>query len=211
MIETKDKKHAIKNSRWLISGLIAGAIIGLVVGVAISKVSTPSSGSTIELSKTAAQILGWHELNKINESSKAFDTRNNLTTCGYLDAALTNAYAKLGNYEKKSSISIQKPVVTNAGFTPKIDKPKEETAAKINQNDSKSYIQYKDGFGPIDINTATVQQIDDVPRMSTSTAKEIYNFIHSKGPIKSFIELDSIKNVGEKTIEKLRASFHIKK
>lgn len=211
-----DIKLIIKQGRWLISGLVAGVVMGVIIGIAVTKISPGQNETTIEQSEFAAQTLGWDNLDKIIATSKAFDTKDNTKLTQNLEIVLTQAYAKLGKPQQKIP-DLTKPVTTTASTLPmpKIEKP--EIPAIVNnpvtnvQTKSEDAGKYIDGTGEIDINTATLQQIDDVPRMSTTTAKDIYNFIHQKGPIKSFSELDSIKNVGEKTLEKLRSIFHIKK
>lgn len=210
MTSNKNTRLIIKNGRWLLGGLVAGAIIGVITGIAVTKIEPTQHKTTIEQSKLAAQTLGWDSLDKITAASKAFDSKNDTKLIQNLGIALNQAYAKLGKPQQKPVV-LAKPPVTTATIiqtTPKIEKPEQTVAStpKI-ANTGK----YADGTGEIDINTATLQQIDDVPRMSTTTAKDIYNFIHQKGPIKSFSDLDSIKNVGEKTLEKLRLMFHIKK
>lgn len=206
----------IKNGRWLTSGLIAGAIIGVIAGIAVTKITPGQNETTIEQSKFAAQTLGWGSLDKITATSKAFDTKNDVKLTQNLETALTQAYAMLGKPQPKTA-AVEKPTLITASTTQALKIEKPEPSATTNNQVPKTQTKvtntgaYADGTGEIDINTATLQQIDDVPRMSTTTAKNIYDYIHQKGPIKSFSELDSIKNVGEKTLEKLRSLFHIKK
>lgn len=211
MTAPSELKNAIKNGRWLASGLIAGVAIGLVIGISISKIIPSTNDSAIESSKSAALALGWDELNKVYESSKVFDSTADSGAISNLEKALASSYAKLNDSKFKSLSGGQKTVASNTTDTPKPEKPIQNNIYGINKNGAASNGKYAEGSGPIDINTATIQQIDDIPRMSTSTAKDIYDYIHSKGPIKSFLELDSIKNVGDKTIEKLQSAFHIKK
>lgn len=213
MTSNTNARLIIKNGRWLVSGLVAGAVIGVITGIAVTKIEPTQNKTTIEQSKLAAQTLGWESLDKITATSKAFDAKNDTKLTQNLEIALTQAYAKLGKPQQKTVV-LTKPTikVASTAQTSKIEKPESPaTASQPSTLKIASTGQYADGTGEIDINTATLQQIDDVPRMSTTTAKDIYNFIHQKGSIKSFSELDSIKNVGEKTLEKLRLMFHIKK
>ena len=217
MTLNQNVKLIIKNGRWLTSGLVAGAVIGVIAGIAVTKITPGQNETTIEQSKLSAQTLGWDSLDKITVTSKAFDTKNDTKLAHNLETALTQVYAKLGKPQSKTAV-VEKPIPITASTTqaPKIEKP-EPPATTTNNPVPKTETKvtnagaYADGTGEMDINTATLQQIDDVPRMSTTTAKDIYDYIHQKGPIKSFSELDSIKNVGEKTLEKLRSLFHIKK
>lgn len=216
MTPKQNVKLIIKNGRWLTSGLVAGAVIGVIAGIAVTKITPGQNETTIEQSKLAAQTLGWDSLDKVTATSKAFDIKNDTKLARNLETALTQAYTKQGKPQPKTT-DVIKPTLITASTTqaPKTEKP--ESPATTNNQVLKTETKvtntgaYADGTGEIDINTATLQQIDDVPRMSTTTAKDIYNHIHQKGPIKTFSELDYIKNVGEKTLEKLRSLFHIKK
>ena len=216
MTLNQNVKLIIKNGRWLTSGLVAGAVIGVIAGIAVTKITPGQNETTIEQSKLSAQTLGWDSLDKITATSKAFDTKNDTKLTRNLETALTQVYAKLGKPQPKTT-DVMKPTLITASTTqaPKIEKPEQPTTTNNQVPKTQTKVAntgaYADGTGEIDINTATLQQIDDVPRMSTTTAKDIYNYIHQKGSIKSFAELDFIKNVGEKTLEKLRSLFHIKK
>jgi competence protein ComEA len=196
-----------KEIRWLTSGLIAGATVGLVIGVAVSGIQSSKTENSYDQSRLSAQSLGWSSLNDVYDASKAFSLSYNKALYGDILAALSNRYSLALKEMPISSSSSTKSIQSRKLVLP--DKILASSATK--SETSRSNSGYLDGTGPVDINNATLQQIDDVPRMSTDTAKLIRDFIKTKGPIKSFNELDQIKNVGPKTIEKLRSLFHIGK
>jgi DNA uptake protein ComE-like DNA-binding protein len=205
-------KPSPKELRWLAGGLIAGSIIGLAIGVAVSGIKPASVENSFEKSKIAAQSLGQSYLETVYNSSRAFNLKNNPALYQNILTSIEKRYALYKKSESPAA-KLEKPKTVETAFVPKsittsslVPAPKDNPPV-----DQIGETAYLDGAGPTDINTATVKQIDDVPRMSTDTAKDIWNYIQTKGPIKSFDELDQIKNVGPKTIEKLRSLFHIKK
>ena len=198
---TKSWVPSTVEARWLVSGLIAGATIGLVLGVAISGVKSSKTENSFDQSRLSAQSLGWSCLNEIYDTSKTFSASYNKTLYSGILSALQERY----------SLAIKDKPITKPNLTP----PKTASISSANQakttDVNSTNPAYLDGYGSIDINTATVEQIDSVDRMSTKTAQEIWNYIKKNGPIKSFAQLDDVKGVGEKTIEKLRNQFHISK
>jgi len=59
---------------------------------------------------------------------------------------------------------------------------------------------------PVDINTATAEQIAEaLSGVSETKAKRIVSFRDQHGPFKSVDDLVKVKGIGEKTVEKNRA------
>ena len=58
--------------------------------------------------------------------------------------------------------------------------------------------------GPIDLNTATVEQLDTLPRIGPSIAQRIVDWRTENGRFSSVDDLAEISGIGEKTIESLR-------
>lgn len=60
----------------------------------------------------------------------------------------------------------------------------------------------------ININKATVEELKNgSDELGDKLAQRVYNFIHEKGGIRDFNELDVVSNIGPNTIETLRESF----
>jgi len=53
----------------------------------------------------------------------------------------------------------------------------------------------------IDLNSATEQQLEQLPRIGSSTAKAILEYREIHGPFKSINDLEKVKRVGPKTVE----------
>lgn len=60
--------------------------------------------------------------------------------------------------------------------------------------------------GRIDINHATAQQLDELPGIGPAKAAAIVADRETNGPFRSVDDLDRVKGIGAKMIEKLRAS-----
>ncbi|THG28754.1 ComEA family DNA-binding protein [Naasia lichenicola] len=58
--------------------------------------------------------------------------------------------------------------------------------------------------GPIDLNTATVEQLDTLPRIGPSIAQRIVDWRTENGRFSSVDDLAEISGIGDKTIESLR-------
>ncbi len=56
----------------------------------------------------------------------------------------------------------------------------------------------------IDINTANASTLIKLPRIGPKTAQAIIDYRTEHGPFKSIEELDEVKGIGPKTIERLR-------
>ncbi|MBQ7874831.1 MAG: helix-hairpin-helix domain-containing protein [Oscillospiraceae bacterium] len=61
-----------------------------------------------------------------------------------------------------------------------------------------------DGIFPIDINTATFEELQLIPDIGPSTAKLIIDYRNELGTVLDFDEFLSIDGIGTKTVEKLK-------
>jgi|26BtaG_2_1085354.scaffolds.fasta_scaffold05698_2 competence protein ComEA len=55
--------------------------------------------------------------------------------------------------------------------------------------------------GPVNVNTATVEQLDTLERIGPKTAKAIVQYREKNGPFKTFEDFDKVYRIGPKTIE----------
>jgi competence protein ComEA len=58
--------------------------------------------------------------------------------------------------------------------------------------------------GPVDLNSATVEQLDDLPGVGPSTAAAIVAHRESNGPFASVDGLDAVRGIGPSKLEALR-------
>jgi len=59
--------------------------------------------------------------------------------------------------------------------------------------------------GKININSATVEQLEMLPRIGTKTAQSIIEYRTQNGPFKRVEDLTNVKGIGEKTLEELKS------
>jgi competence ComEA-like helix-hairpin-helix protein len=57
---------------------------------------------------------------------------------------------------------------------------------------------------PLDLNTATAEQLQQVPGIGPSTAKAIVNFRRKSGPFQRIEDLLAIKGISKARLEKMR-------
>ena len=195
---------------WGLAGLMGGIAIGTIIGIAIYYQNFKGiSGYPSDATEITSE-LGKPLFNAITETTANFLSFEKTSD---QISAFSGFLTKSANNEKKQPITEklekapQLPVIQSSiGGAPKIDiKPKVQTQPVMTAK-----VKYKDGYGSDDINTATAEQLDKVPRLSAAMIKDIVQFIQTKGPITSFDQLLEIKGIGEKTVEKLRQYFHIK-
>jgi comEA protein len=57
---------------------------------------------------------------------------------------------------------------------------------------------------PVNINTAGLMEIEALPNIGMSKAKDILEYRDKNGPFRSLDDLTKIKGIGEKTLEKIK-------
>jgi competence protein ComEA len=57
---------------------------------------------------------------------------------------------------------------------------------------------------PVDLNTATVEQLQTLPRIGPAVAQRIVEYREKNGPFRRTAELMNVKGIGEKTFEGLK-------
>ena len=57
---------------------------------------------------------------------------------------------------------------------------------------------------PLDLNTATPEQLDALPGIGPATAAKIVSFRQAHGPFRSVDELDAVPGIGPTRIEQLK-------
>jgi competence protein ComEA len=60
------------------------------------------------------------------------------------------------------------------------------------------------GPGKININKASADELETLPKIGPSTAEKIIKYREENGPFKEISDLDNVKGIGAKTIERLR-------
>jgi competence protein ComEA len=64
-------------------------------------------------------------------------------------------------------------------------------------------------YGQLDLNTATLKQLDELPGIGESKAKAILDYRLKKGRFSRIEELMEVKGIGEKMLEKLKVFLYV--
>jgi len=100
-------------------------------------------------------------------------------------------FAYVNNLDLDTSTTEYDPLLINK--TPFIAKNQEQQA----------YVK-KAFSGKLNLNTATVDQLTNLPGIGVKTAEQIFSYRKRVGTIKSLDELLNVKGIGEKKISKLK-------
>jgi competence protein ComEA len=57
---------------------------------------------------------------------------------------------------------------------------------------------------PLDLNTATLEQLDELPGIGPTTAQKILDYRQAHGPFRSVADLDAVPGIGRGRIEQLK-------
>jgi DNA uptake protein ComE-like DNA-binding protein len=189
--------------QWTVVGMLVGITIGLVIGIALA--GGPGIYTRLdsyENAINAATSLGWISLNEHTQATESVLRMHELKSLStQLEDTLKIKYEKVVSDDQKDIQSISS---MNHN-----DTATEKPSNKSTYTSTTPKTVYKDGTGDIDIHSATLAQIDEIPYVKVTAAESIYQYL-KEHTITSFDQLLEIKGVGEKTIQRLREHFHIK-
>ena len=86
----------------------------------------------------------------------------------------------------------------------------EETVKKPLKSKSTKKVKKTLEEKSIDINTADQKNLEKLPGIGPATAKLIIDYRTENGPFQSINELDNVKRIGPKTIEKITPYIYLK-
>jgi len=105
----------------------------------------------------------------------------------------------------------KKPQTQQKATTPKPDKEeKTEPDAQKPPQETKPEVKEKPKIdGKININTATLEELDKLPGIGPVKAKSIIDYREKYGKFDSIEEITNIKGIGDKTFENLKDSITV--
>lgn len=83
------------------------------------------------------------------------------------------------------------------------------TTAVATQSSKTSSSAKAPATGVININTATISQLDSLPGIGPAYAQRIIDYRNANGPFTSVDGLDKVKGIGKKTIDKFRDRVNV--
>jgi len=96
--------------------------------------------------------------------------------------------------------------IESSQVVPHADLTEAAQPASASNSEDSTTIPSAASDGRIDINHATAQQLDELPGIGPAKAAAIVADREANGPFRSIDDLDRVKGIGAKMIEKLRAS-----
>lgn len=188
--------------QWMTAGVISGIAVGLVIGIILAGgIRENVEHDSFSKASIAATSLGWISLDEHAETSQSVLRIHELASLSSnLEDALKGKYNDVISYKDISQ--------SRQHETPTIE-TESASMTKLKQSPITSSNGYTDGTGDIEIHSATLEQIDEIPYVRISAAESIYQYLQEH-TITNFDQLLEIKGVGEKTVQRLREHFHIK-
>lgn len=126
-----------------------------------------------------------------------------------IDKRLSDAVDKLGGLTKDADFN-------RINLAMKIEDEKHYIIPKIGEelevnNEESSVVESVDNkdSNKININTATIQELDSLPGVGEATANKILNYRQENGKFKSIEEIKNVNGIGEKKYEDLKDTICI--
>jgi DNA uptake protein ComE-like DNA-binding protein len=206
--------HEIDTSkfiRWMTTSAIVGIALGIIIGILLTGGSGAKSkqGDSFERATSVASTLGWESLDRHIDSTNSIIRVHELDLLkDSLSKGLKEKYLNSTRFVKNYKTTISESSLVSATKTK--SKSEVEVKTKTVEEESKPINRgnHKDGWGNIEIHTATLEQIDKIPYVSKPAAEVVYEHL-KENRISSFDELLQLKGVGPKTVERLRENFYI--
>ena len=129
---------------------------------------------------------------------------------------VAGAVRRPGLYHLARGTRIADAVAVAGGFTRRADRVAVNLAAPV--ADGEEIVVPARGAGttgassgagpsptaPLDLNTATLEQLDALPGIGPTTAQKILDYRRAHGPFHSVADLDAVPGIGEGRIEQLK-------
>ena len=135
---------------------------------------------------------------------------------GALVVDVAGAVRRPGLYRLARSARIADAISLAGGFTRRADRVAVNLAAPV--ADGEEIVVPARGAGtagassgagpsptaPLDLNTATLEQLDALPGIGPTTAQKILDYRQAHGPFHSVADLDAVPGIGQGRIEQLK-------
>jgi competence protein ComEA len=188
--------------------ILLGIVCGLLISGAILLIIAPPRGKPIELSPlpTPAPLVvyitgsvthpGVYSLPRLSRVSNAIDAAGGLLPDA--DQTAVNLAAKLSDGQKIVVPKINALAITIAGNTPDVQQvsPQPSLAAPSSDN-------------PLDLNTATLEQLDLLPGIGPTRAEDIIAYRTQHGSFKTIDEIMNVSGIGEATFDRIKAMINV--
>ncbi len=188
--------------------ILLGVVFGLLISGAIILIIAPPRGKPIELSPlpTPAPLVvyitgsvthpGVYSLPRLSRVSNAIEAAGGLLPDA--DQTAVNLAAKLSDGQKIVVPKINAPVTASAGNTPDILPAGSQPGSGTPSSDN-----------PLDLNTATLDQLDLLPGIGPTRAADIIAYRNQHGLFKTTDEIMQVAGIGQTTFDRIKAIIYV--
>lgn len=125
-------------------------------------------------------------------SAPAYGDGNVSAQALYQESEASSSQSASGNYSSGDSTVSSSQAVYSSSKTISSTSSSKSTTSKATVSE------------PVNINTATLEQLESVPYIGPTKAQAIIDYRSAHGKFSSIDGLDNVKGIGSKTIEKIR-------
>jgi competence protein ComEA len=188
--------------------ILLGILFGLFISGAILLVIAPPRGKPIELSglPTPAPLVvyitgsvihpGVYSLPRLSRVSNAIDAAGGLLPDA--DQSAINLAAKLVDGQKIVVAKINLPVSGTEIGTPKAAQPGSQSSISTPSTDN-----------PLNLNTATPEQLDLLPGIGPTRAADIIAYRTQHGSFKTIDEIMQVSGIGQTTFDRIKVLIYV--
>lgn len=203
--------------------LVGGILLGLLVFCIMFLSQKKEAGDSLD--KVLAENRS--SASKVEESSEEEQTLASDATSS-IQVDVKGAVKAPGLYELEEGSRVQDAIQKAGGVTDQAD-PKSINLAQKLADEGIVYVATKEeqvsalpapattsgggkteqGTGKININTATAEELQQLPGVGQKKAADILSYREENGPFKTIEDLTKISGIGEKTLEKWKDAITV--
>jgi competence protein ComEA len=180
--------------------IMVGLFIGMLVAAALFLVASPPRGTSVTLlpAPSPAPIVvqvdgevqnpGVYHLSRESRVQQAIQAAGGLRSAANKEAI--NLAAKLKDGDKL--------------LVPALGTPVAPPPYASNQGSDTQLLAESTPIGPVNLNTATFEELQTLPGIGATRAQQIIDYRQQHGSFKTIEELDNVEGIGPAILDKLR-------
>ncbi|GGJ63202.1 competence protein ComEA [Anoxybacillus voinovskiensis] len=157
---------------------------------------------------------------QLTEATERQETKEEKQAPSLVVVDVKGAVVRPGVYELAENARVRDAIALASGFTNEADQTKVNLAAKVH-DEMMIYVPVKgenapapdhtsDGKEQIDINHATIEDIQKIQGIGPTKAAAIIAYREEHGPFRKIEDLLNVSGIGEKSLEKMKGQIIIR-
>ncbi|ANB61945.1 helix-hairpin-helix domain-containing protein [Anoxybacteroides amylolyticum] len=157
---------------------------------------------------------------QLTQATEQKETKEEKQALSFVVVDVKGAVVRPGVYELAENARVRDAIALASGFTKEADQTKVNLAAKVH-DEMMIYVPVKgenaptsastsDGKEQIDINRATVEEIQKIQGIGPTKAAAIIAYRQEHGPFRKVEDLLNVSGIGEKSLEKMKEQILIR-